>query len=78
MRESKVFLAHECVTTVIRNPLLRLGFERILDDLGLTSVTYHDGSVGLGDNCQRRRGRRSLAVSRDVALKLATKLAGGA
>jgi len=33
------------VTTVIRNPLLRLGLERILDDLGLTSVTHHDGPV---------------------------------
>lgn len=49
MHESKVLLAHECVTTVIRNPLLRLGLERIHDDLGLTSVTHHDGSVGLGD-----------------------------
>ena len=35
MHESKVLLTHECVTTVIRNPLLRLGLERILDDLGL-------------------------------------------
>jgi two-component system nitrate/nitrite response regulator NarL len=46
MHESNALLDQECVTTVIRNPLLRLGLERVLDDLGLTSITHHDGSVG--------------------------------
>lgn len=47
MHESKVLLAHESVTTVIRNPLLRLGLERILYDLGLPAASSVKTTGGL-------------------------------
>ena len=49
MPERNVLLAHESATTVTRKPLLRLGLRRIPDDLGLTSITHHDGPASLRD-----------------------------
>lgn len=48
-QESALLLPHESVTTIIRNPLLRIGLDHTLHELGITSVSHQDGLVGIGD-----------------------------